>query len=121
VEWVNLRVTGIGPKRAEIIVPGVAVLMCVLEMFHLPSMYHSAAGVRDGIIADLAARGVGRELAHLSRDQRREVEQMARRFGVSLEHGRAVAGRCLDLQRYPAAAPVAPAPWAPAGSGRVPA
>jgi exopolyphosphatase/guanosine-5'-triphosphate,3'-diphosphate pyrophosphatase len=91
------RVTGIGPKRAEIIVPGVAVLMRVLEMFHLPSMYHSAAGVRDGIIADLAARGVGRALAHLSRDQRREVEQMARRFGVSLGHGRAVAAMAHDI------------------------
>ena len=85
------RTTGIGPRRAEIIVPGVTVLRRVLEMFHQPSMYFSSAGVRDGIIADLAARGVGRELTHLSRDQRKEVEQMARRYGVSLHHGRAVA------------------------------
>ena len=85
------RMTGIGPRRAEIIVPGVTVLRRVLESFHQPSMYYSAAGVRDGIIADLAARGVGRELTQLSRDQRKEVEQMARRYGVSVDHGRAVA------------------------------
>ena len=85
------KVTGIGPKRAEIIVPGVSVLLRVLETFHQPSMYYSAAGVRDGIIADLAARRVGRELAELSRDQRREVELMARRYGVALDHARAVA------------------------------
>jgi exopolyphosphatase/guanosine-5'-triphosphate,3'-diphosphate pyrophosphatase len=91
------RITGIGPRRAEIIVPGAAVLMRVLEMFHLPSMYYSAAGVRDGIIADLAARGVGRELSQLSRDQRREVEQMARRYGVSLDHGRAVAAMVREM------------------------
>ena len=44
-------------------------------------MHYSAAGVRDGIIADLTARGVGRELSML-REQRRVVEQMARRYGV---------------------------------------
>jgi exopolyphosphatase/guanosine-5'-triphosphate,3'-diphosphate pyrophosphatase len=91
------RFTGIGPKRAEIIVPGVAVLMRILEMYHLRSMYYSAAGVRDGIIADLAARGVGRELAQLSRDQRKEVEQMARRYGVSLNHGRTVASMAREF------------------------
>jgi exopolyphosphatase/guanosine-5'-triphosphate,3'-diphosphate pyrophosphatase len=53
--------------------------------------YYSRAGVRDGIIADLAARNVGAELSRLSRDQRREVEDMGRRYGVSLEHARKVA------------------------------
>jgi exopolyphosphatase/guanosine-5'-triphosphate,3'-diphosphate pyrophosphatase len=57
----------------------------------LPCFFNSAAGVRDGIIADLAARGVGRELSRLSRDQRRAVEEMARRYGVSMSHGRKVA------------------------------
>jgi exopolyphosphatase/guanosine-5'-triphosphate,3'-diphosphate pyrophosphatase len=86
------KATGIGPKRAEIIVPGVSVLLRVLEDFRLPCLYYSAAGVRDGIIADLHARGVGRELAQLSRDQRKEVEQMSRRYGVALPHARKVAG-----------------------------
>lgn len=85
------KVTGIGPKRAEIIVPGISVLLRVLENFRLPGVYYSAAGVRDGIIADLYARGVGRELAQLSRDQRKEVEQMSRRYGVPLPHARKVA------------------------------
>jgi exopolyphosphatase/guanosine-5'-triphosphate,3'-diphosphate pyrophosphatase len=71
--------------------------MRILEMFHLPSIYYSAAGVRDGIIADLAARGVGRERSQLSRDQRREVELMARRYGVSVHHGRAVAAMAGEI------------------------
>ena len=58
----------------------------------MPAAYYSRAGVRDGIIADLAARNVGAELSRLSRDQRREVEHMGRRYGVSLEHARQVAG-----------------------------
>jgi exopolyphosphatase/guanosine-5'-triphosphate,3'-diphosphate pyrophosphatase len=85
------KITGIGPRRAEIIVPGVAVLLEFLQSFHLPAAYYSRAGVRDGIIADLAARNVGAERSRLTREQRQEVEDMARRYGVSLEHARKVA------------------------------
>jgi exopolyphosphatase / guanosine-5'-triphosphate,3'-diphosphate pyrophosphatase len=85
------KVTGIGPRRAEIIVAGAAVLLDFLQKLRLPVVYYSRAGVRDGIIADLAARHVGSEFSRLSRDQRREVEDMGRRYGVSLDHGRKVA------------------------------
>jgi exopolyphosphatase/guanosine-5'-triphosphate,3'-diphosphate pyrophosphatase len=85
------RITGIGPRRAEIILPGVAVLLDFLREFQLPAVYYCRAGVRDGIIADLAVRNVGAELSRLSRDQRREVEELGRRYGVSLQHARRVA------------------------------
>ena len=85
------KLTGIGPRRAEIIVPGLAVLMDFLKAMRQPAMYYSRAGVRDGIIADLAARNVGAERSRITRDQRREVEAMARHFGVALEHARKVA------------------------------
>jgi len=84
-------ITGIGPRRAEIIVPGVAVLLEFLKEFHLTAVFYSRAGVRDGIIADLAARNVGAELSRLNRDQRREVEVMCRRYGVPLERARKAA------------------------------
>ena len=70
------KIAGIGPRRAEIIVAGTGTLLRILERFHAPAVYYSAAGVRDGIIADMAARGVGGELARLSRDQRKEVERV---------------------------------------------
>ncbi len=85
------KTLGIGPRRAEIVVAGAAVFLRVLESFQIPSMFYSAAGVRDGIVADLAARGVGREFSHLSREQRRTVESLARRYGVALPHARQVA------------------------------
>ena len=85
------RITGIGPRRAEILIPGVAVLLKFLREFKLPAVYYCRAGVRDGIIADLAARNVGAELSRLSRDQRREVEAMGRKYAVSVEHARRVA------------------------------
>lgn len=85
------KIQGIGPNRAELVVAGAAVFLRFLELFQQPAMHYSVAGVRDGIIADLTARGVGRELSMLSRDQRRAVEQMARRYGVQLAHARKVA------------------------------
>jgi exopolyphosphatase/guanosine-5'-triphosphate,3'-diphosphate pyrophosphatase len=85
------KILGIGPKRAELIVAGAAVFLRVLELFHQPAIHYSVAGVRDGIIADLASRGVGRQLSMLNRDQRSVVEQMARRYGVQLAHARKVA------------------------------
>lgn len=50
------RITGIGPRRAEIIVAGTAVLQAVMVGMKLPRLHYSTAGVRDGIIADLAQR-----------------------------------------------------------------
>lgn len=85
------KVVGIGPRRAEIIVPGLAVLLEFLIEFKLPALYYSRAGVRDGIIADLAARNVGAELSRLSREQRAEIEEMCRRYGTPLSHARKVA------------------------------
>jgi exopolyphosphatase/guanosine-5'-triphosphate,3'-diphosphate pyrophosphatase len=91
------RVEGLGYRRAEIIVPGVAVLLRTLETFGLSSLSYCDAGVRDGIIRDLADRGAGREQARLNREQREMVEQFARRFGVDLKHARKVAHFSLEL------------------------
>lgn len=85
------KMVGIGPRRAEIIVGGAAVFLTVLKMFNHRSLYYSGAGLRDGIIADLAARGVGREFAQLAKEQKAVVEGMAKRYGVSLRHARHVA------------------------------
>lgn len=85
------RVTGIGPRRAEIIVPGVAVLLRAMETFDVQALAYCTAGVRDGVIRDLAERGVGRERARLNRENRALVEQFARRFGVEIRHARKVA------------------------------
>ncbi len=92
------KITGIGPKRAEIVTAGTAVFLRALELFQHRSLYYCVAGVRDGIIADLAARGVGRELSQLSREQRATVESMARRYGVALKHARHVA--CLGHRLF---------------------
>ena len=50
------KIPGIGPRRAEIIVPGVAILMEALREFRLRNSI-IRAGLRDEIIADLACAG----------------------------------------------------------------
>ena len=84
-------ITGIGPRRAEIIVAGVAVLREIVEEFKLPRLYYSTAGVREGIIADLAHRKVGLAQARLNPDRRRVVMALSRRYGLSALHVRKVA------------------------------
>jgi exopolyphosphatase / guanosine-5'-triphosphate,3'-diphosphate pyrophosphatase len=92
------KIAGIGPRRAEIVTAGAAVFVRALELFRQPSLYYCSAGVRDGIIADLTARGVGRELSQLSREQRSVVEGMTKRYGVALKHARHVA--CLGQRLF---------------------
>lgn len=92
------KITGIGPKRAEIVIAGTTVFLRILELFEHRSLYYCTAGVRDGIIADLAARGVGRELTQLSREQRSVVEAMAKRYAVNLRHARHVV--CLGHRLF---------------------
>ena len=85
------KIPGIGPKRAEIIVAGSGALLRILEKFQASSAYYSSAGVRDGILADMASKGVGGELARLNGDQRKEVERVASRFGADMKRARTVA------------------------------
>jgi exopolyphosphatase/guanosine-5'-triphosphate,3'-diphosphate pyrophosphatase len=97
------RITGIGPRRAEIIVPGVAVLLGFLREFQLPSVFYCRAGVRDGIIADLADRNVGAELSRLSLEQRREVANIANLLFTALQplHNLPpAAGKLLEAAAY---------------------
>jgi exopolyphosphatase / guanosine-5'-triphosphate,3'-diphosphate pyrophosphatase len=105
------RVTGIGPRRAEIIVAGSAVFLRVMELFQHSSMYYSAAGVREGIVADLAARGIGQDATRLGREQRAVVEKLARKFGVDARHARLISG--LSRQLFDSLEPLhqLPAEW----------
>lgn len=85
------KVVGIGPRRSEIIVAGAAVLHVVMRELGIPSFYYSAAGLREGIVADLVHRRVGLEQARLDSDQRRMVREMVGKYGMNPRHTRKVA------------------------------
>lgn len=55
------NLTGVGRRRAEIIIAGVAALDGIMSGLRLPHLQYSTAGVRDGIVADLAYAGPGEE------------------------------------------------------------
>ena len=84
-------ITGIGPKRAEIVIAGVSVLHQIVERFRLPRLYYSTAGVREGVVADLAHRKVGLAQARLEPDRKRVVSALSRRYGLAAQHVRKVA------------------------------
>jgi exopolyphosphatase/guanosine-5'-triphosphate,3'-diphosphate pyrophosphatase len=48
------RVTGVGRRRAEVLPAGVVVLHEIVAGLGVPALYYSAAGLSDGIIAELA-------------------------------------------------------------------
>jgi exopolyphosphatase/guanosine-5'-triphosphate,3'-diphosphate pyrophosphatase len=50
------KLPGIGPRRAEIIVAGAAVYSEILESCRLSGFRYSPLGLRDGILAEMAAR-----------------------------------------------------------------
>lgn len=108
------KITGIGPRRAEIVVAGSAVFLRALELFGHRSLYYCLAGVRDGIIADLARQGAGQEITRLSPEQAAVVKTMAKRYGVAAKHADVVARlsrRLFDLLR--------PLHQLPASAGKV--
>jgi exopolyphosphatase / guanosine-5'-triphosphate,3'-diphosphate pyrophosphatase len=49
------RLPGVGPRRAEIIVPGAAVYAALLERCQLLGFRYSPLGLRDGLLAQMAA------------------------------------------------------------------
>jgi len=49
------RLPGVGPRRAEIIVAGAAVYAALLERCQLPGFRYSPLGLRDGLLAQMAA------------------------------------------------------------------
>jgi exopolyphosphatase/guanosine-5'-triphosphate,3'-diphosphate pyrophosphatase len=88
---------GIGPRRAEIILPGVALFRRALEVFGIQELQVSSAGVREGVMVDLACRGVGKERMTLTPEQRTVVESLTTRYGVSLPHARQVGDYAVDI------------------------
>ena len=49
------KLSGVGPRRAEIIVPGAEVYLGLLERCQLSGFRYSALGLRDGLLAQMAA------------------------------------------------------------------
>lgn len=92
-------IKGINPKRAQIIVAGAAVFAHVLSACGLKSFRYSPLGLRDGILAQMAAEYDRHTRSHrqLEADRQDVVMNTARRYGVDLENAEQVRKLALAL------------------------
>ena len=97
----RVAVQGIGPRRAEIIVPGALVFAELLESFGLEGFRYSPLGLRDGILAQMLAEQDARATAHREFEQQRweSVLATARRYGVDVHRAEPVRVHALQLYR----------------------
>ena len=97
---------GIGTRRAEIIVAGAIVFSEILSQFRLPSFRYSDLGLRDGLLAQMAAdydRGTAFQ-RRIDAERRTAIVAMAKQYGVDLPFAECV--RDLGLQLFDALASV---------------
>ena len=90
---------GIGPKRAEIIVAGAFVFSELMAHYGLPSFQYSALGLRDGLLAQMAADAdIGtREHRQLEAEREDALISLGKRYGVDARHAAHVRDLALEL------------------------
>jgi len=94
-------IPGIGPRRAEIIVPGALVFAELLESFGMEGFCYSPLGLRDGILAQMLAVQDARAIAHREFEHERwaSVLATARRYGVDLRQAEPVRLHAVQLYK----------------------
>ena len=93
------RYPGIGPRRAEIIVAGAFVFSELMAQYDLPSFQYSPLGLRDGLLAQMAAdAGIGtRAHRQLEAEQEDALTTLGKRYGADARHAAHVRGLALQL------------------------
>ena len=85
------EVAGLNPDRADIIVPGLAVIDCIMRRFKVNLLQVHAFGVRDGLLLSMIEELQGRRRDDLPTDDIAQIERFAAACGVELAHSRQVA------------------------------
>lgn len=90
---------GVNAKRAEIIIAGSMVFAELLRSYDLPSFRYSPLGLRDGILAQMAAEideGT-REYRHIESEREDAIIGMCKRYAVDLRHATQVRHLASEL------------------------
>jgi exopolyphosphatase/guanosine-5'-triphosphate,3'-diphosphate pyrophosphatase len=93
--------SGVGPRRAEIIVAGAAVFARLLEECRLPGFKYSPLGLRDGLLAQMAADYDlrTRSRRQIESDRWDAVLAAVKHYGVDIGYSRQVRETALSLFR----------------------
>jgi exopolyphosphatase/guanosine-5'-triphosphate,3'-diphosphate pyrophosphatase len=91
--------SGIGPRRAEIIVGGALVFSELMTHYGLPSFQYSPLGLRDGLLAQMAADAdiATREHRRLEAEREDALISLGRRYNVDARHATHVRDVVLQL------------------------
>jgi exopolyphosphatase / guanosine-5'-triphosphate,3'-diphosphate pyrophosphatase len=90
---------GIGPRRAEIIVAGAFVFAEMMTHYGLPSFRYSPLGLRDGLLAQMAADWDPRALqrSQLEAERQDALLETCKRYGVDRRYSEHVCELALQL------------------------
>ena len=93
------RLPGIGLKRTEIIVAGATVFAEVMERCELPGFRYSPLGLRDGLLAEMAAQHDRRTRSRrqIESDRSDALLAVGARYQADVAHAQQVRERALEL------------------------
>ncbi|HUB01826.1 MAG TPA: Ppx/GppA phosphatase family protein [Terriglobales bacterium] len=93
------KIPGIGPRRAEIICAGAVVYAQLLERCHLAGFRYSALGLRDGILAQMAAEydRSTRSGRAVESERWESLQRAVERYHVDAHHALQVRNASLQL------------------------
>lgn len=93
------KVTGIGPRRAEIVVAGAAVFAGLLERCRLAGYRYSPLGLRDGLLAQMSAEydRATRSGRQIESERQDSILAAVAHYHVSLEHAMRLRDSALQL------------------------
>jgi exopolyphosphatase/guanosine-5'-triphosphate,3'-diphosphate pyrophosphatase len=100
------KIPGIGPRRAEIICAGAVVYAELLERCHLAGFRYSPLGLRDGILAQMAAEydRSTRSGRAVESERWESIKRAVEHYRIDLQH--ALHVRAFALQLFSALKPV---------------
>jgi exopolyphosphatase/guanosine-5'-triphosphate,3'-diphosphate pyrophosphatase len=93
------KLSGVGPRRAEIIVPGAAVYASLLERCQLQGFRYSSLGLRDGLLAQMAAEydRTTRSGKQIESERWDSIQAAVQHYRVDMSHALKVRASAMQL------------------------
>ena len=91
------NVPGINTRRADIIIPGAAIIHTLMEQLQIPEIHITDRGLRDGLLVNYLQRSEHAEMVEEGSIRMRSVMQLGRRCHFDEGHARTVAELTLSL------------------------
>jgi exopolyphosphatase/guanosine-5'-triphosphate,3'-diphosphate pyrophosphatase len=95
----RIKLPGVGPRRAEIVIAGAVVYSELLELCQLAGFRYSPLGLRDGLLAQMAAEydRSTRSGKHIQSERWDSVRAAVDHYGVEMDHALQVREAAMHL------------------------